>query len=158
MMDWPTSLAVRTMCSTYMYIHTYKQTEVHKVIHTLVSVCTCLLSWMPFSSNTVHIHCTTRISGGKSTKLGLVPRPLPFYLPFVFTIILHKSRTLAKNREGLGPFMTWMMSGGREVDVRWTWGGREVDLRCTWGGRGPSAKTKHYTCRSSIRTLLDSRP
>jgi len=27
------------MCSTYMYIHTYKQTEVHKVIHTLVSVC-----------------------------------------------------------------------------------------------------------------------
>ena len=43
---------------------------------------------------------------------SLVPRPPPFLPSFVFTII-HRSGRLAKNREGLGAFITW-------VDARWT--------------------------------------
>ena len=41
---------------------------------------------------------------------SLVPRPTPFFL---FFSLLKR----AKNREGQGTLVTWMTSGGREVDV-----------------------------------------
>ena len=67
----------------------------------------------------------------KVTKLGFLVASFPglprFYLPFAFTII-HRSRRPAKNWEGLEAFITWMTSGGCNVDV---------------GGRGPTAKTTH---------------
>ena len=48
---------------------------------------------------------------------SLVPRPPPFFvLRFAFSII-HGSGRVAKNGEDLGTLITWMTSGGREVDV-----------------------------------------
>ena len=50
-----------------------------------------------------------------------------------------------ENGEGLGVFIMWMMSGGQEVDKRWTWGGGEVDV----GGRGLTTKTMHWIIHSN---------
>ena len=68
---------------------------------------------------------------------------LPPFLPsFAFTLI-HGSGSSAKNGEGLGAFITWMTSGGCEVDM----GG---------GGVGGRVQLPKQHTRLSVRVLYRS--
>ena len=68
---------------------------------------------------------------GVLLSVSLGPRPTPLWSLVCAHNNTRKRKTCG---EGLGPFITGMMSGGREVDV---------------GGSGPTAKTTHRTIRSS---------
>jgi len=54
---------------------------------------------------------------------SIIPRPPLFFCFSVCVQYNTRKRKSAKNAEGLGAPIMWMTSGGREVDVRWTWGG-----------------------------------
>ena len=53
--------------------------------------------------------------------VSLVPRPLSFFvLLFAFGVnVVHRSGSVTKNGKGLGLFIMWTMSGGREMDIEW---------------------------------------
>ena len=53
MMDWPTSLAVRTMCRTYMYM-CMGEGEGGKTIYRVL-VCTCTCTCTMYNYN-LHVH------------------------------------------------------------------------------------------------------
>ena len=82
---------------------------------------------------------------------SLISRPPPFYLLFTFTII-HGSGRLAKNRKGLGAFITWM-------DVRWTWwGGVGIQIYTYWTWKRvsyPSRQVVSITLRSGVQNTVE---
>ena len=100
-----------------------------------------------------HEPCIHDTSMCMLSRNSLVPRPTLFFVLLFTLTITHRSRRAEKKGEGLGAFITWMMSGGYEVDVGGV--GSVVDSTCLhwvhcW------VRYKHFTARLDSRFYSNS--
>ena len=95
-----------------------------------------------------HEPCIHDTSMCMLSRNSLLPRPALFFVLLFGLTITHRSRRAEKKGEGLGAFITWMMSGGYEVDVGGV--GSVVDSTCLHWVHC-RVRYKHFTAR------LDSR-